>query len=112
MASFALLMVWFLGENQIIEMNEYMGMTKFRASYGLFFSFIYIFALLVIFLNSNQATPHGILIGILFFYALIWFFAFYSVSGYVDSYLVFAGGLIFFIPMLIFFLSEKLPSRL
>ena len=103
----SVLMVWFIAKNQIIEMNEYAGMRKLTPSLGLFFSCMYIFAMLVVFFKSQQNSPQGILIGILLFYSFIWFFAFYSVSGYLDSNLIFVGGLIFLFPMFILLLSEK-----
>lgn len=107
LATWSILMVWFLASNQIIEMNEYMGMRNLTSSSGLFFSLIYVVALLLIFFKSDQSSPQGILIGILLFYSFIWFFFFYSVSGYTGANLIFLGGFLFLLPMLMLLLSEK-----
>lgn len=108
LATCAILMVWFLGSNQIIEMNEYMGMRNLSSNnFGLFFSLIYVVVLFIIFFNSDQNTPQGIVIGILLFYSFIWFFAFYSVSGYTDARLIILGGFLFLVPMLMLLLTEK-----
>lgn len=103
----AVFVVGFLGANQIIEMNEYMGMRSLSYSFGLFFSLFYLIFMLLIFLKCDQNSPHGILIGVLLFYSFIWFFAFYSVSGFIDTKLVFFGGLLFLVPILLLFISEK-----
>lgn len=107
LAFFAIVMVWFLGSNQIIQMNQAAGMKALTYSHGLLFSLLYVVASFYIYLKAKLNSPQGILIGILLFYSYIWFFAFYSVSGFTEARSVFLGGLVLFIPILLLILSAK-----
>lgn len=102
---FAVLMVWYLAET-IIERNQ-AGMQGLSYNLGLFYSLFFFIVLFLCFFKCNQNSPQYILIGILLFYSYVWFFVFFSVAGYSDSKIIFLGGLLFLLPVILLTLTQK-----
>jgi hypothetical protein len=104
---FAVLMVWYLADNQIVEMNTKAGFNELIFNLDLFYSLFFIIPLFLIFFKCNQNSPQYILIGILLFYSYVWFFFFYNIFGYLETRLIFWGGFLFLLPVVLLFLTEK-----
>ena len=104
---FAVLMVWYLADSQIVEMNKYMGFNELSFDLNLFYSLLFIVVLFSCFFKCNQKSPQYILIGILLCYSYIWFFVFFSVAGYSNIKLIFWAGFIFLLPVILLVLTEK-----
>ena len=102
---FAVLMVQYLLNNHIILRAFFFNQLSYNLN--LFYSLFFIIALFLFFFKCDQNSPQYILIGILLSYSYIWFFVFFSVGGYSDSKLFFLGGLLFLLPVILLFLSEK-----
>ena len=106
---FAVLMVWYLADNQIVEMYKYKKVAFNELSYdsSLFYSLFFIIVLFSFFFKCNQKSPQYILIGILLCFSYIWFFVFFSVAGNSNTKLIFWAGFIFLLPVILLFLTEK-----
>lgn len=104
---FEVLMVWYLADSQIVETNKYMGFNELSFDLNLFYSLLFIVVLFSCFFKCNQNSPQYILIGILLCYSYIWFFVFFSVAGYSNIKLIFLGGFIFLLPVILLVLTEK-----
>ena len=104
---FAVLMVWYLADSQIVEMNKYAGFNELSFDLNLFYSLLFIVVLFSCFFKCNQKSPQYILIGILLCYSHIWFFVFFSVAGYSNIKLIFWGGFIYLLPVILLVLTEK-----
>jgi hypothetical protein len=104
---FSVLVVWYLADNLIVEMNKRAGFNKLSYDSSLFYSLFFIIALFLCFFKCNQNSTQYILTGILLFYSYSWFFIFLSIVGDVDAKLIFWAGLIFLLPVILLVLSEK-----
>ena len=104
---FEVLMVWYLADSQIVEMNKHAGYNQLSFDLNLFYSLLFIVVLFSCFFKCNQNSPQYILIGILLCYSYIWFFVFFSVAGYSNIKLIFWGGFIYLLPVILLFLTEK-----
>lgn len=100
------IMAWFLAGNQIIKLNEYMGMRALTFSPTLFFS-LFVVSTLLVFSRIHRPSPQSIFVGIFTYFSCVWFFLFFSVSGLSNSKLIFIGAAIFLIPLVLISLSEK-----
>lgn len=102
--SFAVLMVWYLADNYIVKIY---GFNELSFDLNLFYSLFFIIFLFSCFFKCNQKSPQYIIIGILLCYSHIWFFVFFSVAGYSNIKLIFWGGFIFLLPVILLVLTEK-----
>lgn len=103
-----LLMVYFLAESQIIASNAYAGMVGlsfgFEANIA---SLAFLVSMLFLFFN-NDVSPQGIFVATTLLLSNIWFFVFYSVSGYGSAELLGIAAFILFFPLLLVTLSGRL----
>jgi hypothetical protein len=104
---FAVLMVWYLADSQIVEMYKYQGFNELSFDLNLFYSLLFIVVLFSCFFKCNQKSPQYILIGILLCYSYIWFFVFFSVAGYSNIKFIFWAGFIYLLPVILLVLTEK-----
>jgi hypothetical protein len=104
---FAILMVWYLADSKIVEMNKYNGFNELSFDLNLFYSLPFIVVLFSCFFKCNQKSPQYILIGLLLCFSYIWFFVFFSVAGDLNTELIFWGGFIFLLPVILLVLTEK-----
>jgi hypothetical protein len=104
---FAVLMVWYLADSQIVEMNKYAGFNELSFDLSLFYSLFFIVVLFSCFFKCDQNSPQYILIGILLCYSYIWFFVFFSVAGYSNIKFIFWAGFIYLLPVILLTLTEK-----
>ena len=104
---FAILMVWYLADSKIVEMNKYKGFNELSFDLNLFYSLPFIVVLFSCFFKCNQKSPQYILIGLLLCFSYIWFFVFFSVAGDLNTELIFWGGFIFLLPVILLVLTEK-----
>lgn len=98
---------WYFGSNQIIDEQQYRGMRKLNYDKNFLLSLFFLTVAFLIFFYCNLNTSEGILITIFFIFTYVWFFIFYSVSGYTDLSLIFYGSLIFLTPSIFLFISGK-----
>jgi hypothetical protein len=104
---FAILMVWYLADSKIVEMNKYVGFNELIFNLDLFYSLPFIVVLFSCFFKCNQKSPQYILIGLLLCFSYIWFLVFFSVAGNLNTELIFWGGFIFLLPVILLVLTEK-----
>lgn len=104
----AILGVWYLASSQIIPQNYYLGMKDLKLDSSFIISMCFFIMFTLIFLKTKINSPHGIFIGIYYFYSVLWFLFFNSISGYQSHLVLLVGGVVFLIPIVLMALCDSL----